>query len=270
MQHPLQLVINTSVAAVGCAVCCRGTGREVAADERAAAAHLLMAAPVDECLQLAYPDVYDLAEAGGSWGTEEHGQVSSGSSARTTVHECTLSIWPRARLLWISEVCRRAHAFLGDTSPRGCVHGLQAKGARRAGRRRAQHGRGGGVSLLSCMMSHLCAGKQCAGCVRRARELRSGLTWRSAAHALWGQGCQHSGMDMLTCYMCMAGVVLAYVPARRSCRVCMFNHAVTSMFDGLEMHDAMCTVLLAVHVCVWAGFCNRSGRKGVLVLGCAQ
>jgi hypothetical protein len=52
----------------------------VAADERAAAAHMLMAAPVDECLQLAYPDVYDLGQAGGSWGAEEQGKVSSGSS----------------------------------------------------------------------------------------------------------------------------------------------------------------------------------------------
>jgi hypothetical protein len=37
---------------------------------------MLMAAPVDECLQLAYPDVYDLGGTGGSWGTEEAGKVS--------------------------------------------------------------------------------------------------------------------------------------------------------------------------------------------------
>jgi hypothetical protein len=37
---------------------------------------MLMAAPVNECLQLAYPDVYDLGGTGGSWGSEEAGKVS--------------------------------------------------------------------------------------------------------------------------------------------------------------------------------------------------
>jgi hypothetical protein len=53
----------------------RGTGREVAADERSAAAHALMAAPVDDTLQLAYPDVYMLTDTSGHWGTEQQGQV---------------------------------------------------------------------------------------------------------------------------------------------------------------------------------------------------
>lgn len=57
----------------GC--CCRGGGREVAADERSAAAHMLMAAPVDETLQLAYPDVYLLSDTSGAWGTEDGGKV---------------------------------------------------------------------------------------------------------------------------------------------------------------------------------------------------
>lgn len=55
---------------------CRGSGHELAADERAAAAHMLMAAPVEEALAIAYPDVYDLADVG-SWGSEEQGKVSS-------------------------------------------------------------------------------------------------------------------------------------------------------------------------------------------------
>lgn len=58
----------------------RGTGREVAADERAAAGHMLMAAPVEETLQLAYPDVY-LLDSSVPWGTEEQGQVGAGNTA---------------------------------------------------------------------------------------------------------------------------------------------------------------------------------------------
>eukprot|EP00775_Hariotina_reticulata_P013331 gene13331-13460_t len=53
----------------------RGTGREVAADERSAAAHALMAAPVSDTLQWAYPDVYMLTDTSGQWGTEQQGQV---------------------------------------------------------------------------------------------------------------------------------------------------------------------------------------------------
>jgi hypothetical protein len=34
-----------------------------------------MAAPVDEALQLAYPDVYDLADSSGPWGSQEQGKV---------------------------------------------------------------------------------------------------------------------------------------------------------------------------------------------------
>lgn len=53
----------------------RGTGRDVAADERSAAAHSLMAAPVDDTLLLAYPDIYDVSQAEGTWGTEQGGKV---------------------------------------------------------------------------------------------------------------------------------------------------------------------------------------------------
>jgi hypothetical protein len=58
-----------------CCCHCRGTGRDVAADERSAAAHSLMAAPVDDTLLLAYPDIYDVSQAEGTWGTEQGGKV---------------------------------------------------------------------------------------------------------------------------------------------------------------------------------------------------
>lgn len=60
---------------VGCVWCCRGTGRDVAADERSAAAHSLMAAPVEDTLLLAYPDIYDITQPDGTWGTEQGGKV---------------------------------------------------------------------------------------------------------------------------------------------------------------------------------------------------
>ena len=59
-------------------VAARGTGRDVPADERIAAAHNLMAAPVDDTLQLAYPDVYDVTRQDGDWGTEQAGKVRAG------------------------------------------------------------------------------------------------------------------------------------------------------------------------------------------------
>lgn len=59
-----------------CRRCCfRGTGRDVPADERSAAAHSLMAAPVDDTLQLSYPDVYDVSQQDGDWGTQQGGKV---------------------------------------------------------------------------------------------------------------------------------------------------------------------------------------------------
>jgi hypothetical protein len=54
---------------------CRGAGRDVAADERSAACHSLMAAPVDDTLLLAYPDMYDITQADAAWGAEQGGQV---------------------------------------------------------------------------------------------------------------------------------------------------------------------------------------------------
>lgn len=57
-------------------VCCRGGGRDVAADERSAAAHSLMAAPVDDTLLLAYPDVYDITQPDAPWVTAQGDQVS--------------------------------------------------------------------------------------------------------------------------------------------------------------------------------------------------
>jgi hypothetical protein len=56
-------------------VSCRGTGRDVAADERCAAGHSLMAAPVEDTLLLAYPDIYDISSPDGNWGTEQGGKV---------------------------------------------------------------------------------------------------------------------------------------------------------------------------------------------------
>lgn len=47
----------------------------MAADERSAAAHSLMAAPVDDTLLLAYPDIYDVSQAEAAWGTEQGGKV---------------------------------------------------------------------------------------------------------------------------------------------------------------------------------------------------
>ena len=46
----------------------RGGGRDVPADERAAAMHALMEAPAEAALRLAYPDVFMLHEPGGGWG----------------------------------------------------------------------------------------------------------------------------------------------------------------------------------------------------------
>ena len=57
-------------------VCCRGSGRDVAADERCAAGHSLMAAPVEDTLRLAYPDIYDISLPDGNWGTEQGGKVT--------------------------------------------------------------------------------------------------------------------------------------------------------------------------------------------------
>jgi hypothetical protein len=57
---------------------CRGSGRDVGADERCAASFALMAATVDDTLRLAYPDVYLLTDAPGStWGVQEQGKVWS-------------------------------------------------------------------------------------------------------------------------------------------------------------------------------------------------
>lgn len=88
-------MINTTA----CCCSCRGTGREVTADERAAAAHWLMAAPVEDSLQIAYPDVYVLSDpANDSWGTQQQdkvsliGRISSRMATQTHVASC-LVIW---------------------------------------------------------------------------------------------------------------------------------------------------------------------------------
>jgi hypothetical protein len=44
-----------------------------------------MAAPVDEALQLAYPDVYDLADSSGPWGSQEQGKVG-GTAGAAALH----------------------------------------------------------------------------------------------------------------------------------------------------------------------------------------
>lgn len=36
-----------------------------------------MAAPVDDTLQLAYPDIYDVSALDADWGVEQGGQVST-------------------------------------------------------------------------------------------------------------------------------------------------------------------------------------------------
>jgi protein transport protein SEC24 len=53
-------------------------GREVAADERAAAAHALMEAPQHETVRQAYPDVYALHDSGAAWGTPDGGGGAGG------------------------------------------------------------------------------------------------------------------------------------------------------------------------------------------------
>lgn len=55
----------------------------MAADERSAAAHSLMAAPVDDTLLLAYPDIYDVSQAEAAWGTEQGGKVGLLQQDRT-------------------------------------------------------------------------------------------------------------------------------------------------------------------------------------------
>jgi hypothetical protein len=56
--------------------CCppRG-GREVLSDERMAALHSLMEAPVPDTLRLAYPEVYDVTDPAGPWGKVQEGAV---------------------------------------------------------------------------------------------------------------------------------------------------------------------------------------------------
>lgn len=73
-----------------CCCCCRGTGRDVAADERSAAAHSLMAAPVDDTLLLSYPDIYDVSQAEAAWGTEQGGKVGLLQQDRTMSRACML------------------------------------------------------------------------------------------------------------------------------------------------------------------------------------
>lgn len=70
-------IVNALASWCSTCLASRGGGRDVPTDERSAAAHLLMAAPVEETLQLAYPDVYVLTDPSGDWGSSTNGKVST-------------------------------------------------------------------------------------------------------------------------------------------------------------------------------------------------
>jgi hypothetical protein len=87
---------------------CRGTGRDVAADERSAAAHSLMAAPVEDTLLQAYPDIYDITQPDGAWGTEQGGKVGG---AGADMQPCGAPAVPSL------ELCEGMQLMLQCTAP---------------------------------------------------------------------------------------------------------------------------------------------------------
>jgi hypothetical protein len=76
-----------------------------------------MAAPVEDTLLQAYPDIYDITQPDGAWGTEQGGKVGGAGADMQT---CGVPAVPSLELC--EGMC--AHAAMYRTIDMGCCHGL--------------------------------------------------------------------------------------------------------------------------------------------------